>query len=304
MSGHRGFLSVHLLNSTRWRRPGAPPRNKQAAGQGFGQRFWSRWDNFRRVREDAGGLRSDGAARIDLGGRGIRELPRAGEALWGIGGPPLDVTGSVFLWGLPSRAIEPGADLARLARRAALPQSSEGLLIEGGRAIVLTDGDTGKRAGTCRRPSGRMVLELPPVSLMDALAAGVCAPTLIDKSPYPLLRLTAESTIRVMLTPLGRREPGSRARWRRPDRCRPYAGHSEVRGATPGHVPRRIPGEISQATSVASAPSSTRTPRVSRRGRPRFVTFPRAGRSSRAVAVGGRRPRPRDGTHDLSFIAR
>ena len=114
-----------------------------------------------RLAADEAHFRFDGAALIDLGGRGVRELAFARGRVWGIAGPPADSSATFRLWQAPAAALLPGARLSAVIVMK-LPTSSEGLAIRGKRAFVLVDGDSGgKRTTQCKKPARYTVVNLP-----------------------------------------------------------------------------------------------------------------------------------------------
>lgn len=118
-----------------------------------------------RLAQDSTSLRFDGIASIDLGGRGIRELAYANGTLWGIAGPVSDAREHFTLWGIPAASLVPGAMLAEPTTQRPLPPAAEGLVIDGDRAIVFTDG-VSRRDGseTCEVGSSQTVIALPAIS--------------------------------------------------------------------------------------------------------------------------------------------
>ncbi len=104
-------------------------------------------------------LRFDAAALLDLGGQGVRELAPGGARVWGIAGPPLDSPACFELWSLEAAGLRHGATLTPDKRRWPLPTSSEGLVVRGGKALVLVDGAEGD-GGTCAQPSRQYVVDV------------------------------------------------------------------------------------------------------------------------------------------------
>lgn len=99
-------------------------------------------------------FRFDRVALVDLQGRGVRELTREGDRIWGIAGPTADSREPFRLFSFP--AAELGQQLrptVRLDPRL-LPTSSEGLVLAADRLTVVIDGDEGTE-GMCRQPSGQ-----------------------------------------------------------------------------------------------------------------------------------------------------
>lgn len=115
-----------------------------------------------RMTSDTGPLRFDAVAFIDLAGRGIRELTFRDHMLWGIAGPSADLVEPFTLFGVRASALVPGARLPVPARQRPLPPLSEGLVIDGARAIVVTDGEVGEpNRRSCERPSSQQTVVLP-----------------------------------------------------------------------------------------------------------------------------------------------
>jgi hypothetical protein len=112
---------------------------------------------LRLERPDA--LRFDQAILLDLDGRGVRELTLAGDWLWGIAGGPGDAEKNFVLWKVKAGDLLPDAPLHPQLLRS-LPNSSEGLAIGEGNAIVLIDGDRGKdkSKASCQTPGAYLML--------------------------------------------------------------------------------------------------------------------------------------------------
>jgi hypothetical protein len=100
-------------------------------------------------------FRLSGAAYLQLGGRGIRELTRDQGWIWGIAGGPQDDQDNFVLWRIRQDALKPNATLTPEIVRP-LPASSEGLAIVEQTAYVLLDGDKGEEANRCK-VAGRYV---------------------------------------------------------------------------------------------------------------------------------------------------
>jgi len=106
-------------------------------------------------------LRFDKVALLDLEGRGIRELALAGDQLIGLAGPTLDADEPFFLFRAAAPAVLSGGEPpVQILRRDLLP-SSEGLLLRGGRAYILLDGDAGDGNDRCKVPAGWYAVDLP-----------------------------------------------------------------------------------------------------------------------------------------------
>lgn len=107
-------------------------------------------------------LRFDSIALLSLEGRGIRELALAGDQLFGLAGPPLDVDEPFLLFRVAASAVPGNGEPAVEILRRDLLTSSEGLLVRGQRAFVLIDGEEGEEAGDpCEAPAGWYTVELP-----------------------------------------------------------------------------------------------------------------------------------------------
>ena len=115
-----------------------------------------------RLANESQAFRFDAVATIDLGGRGVRELAYSEGLVWGIAGPAGDSKEPFGLFGISSSALIPGARIAEPARQRQLLPLSEGLLIDGARAVVVTDGEAGEpHRKRCLRPSSQYSVELP-----------------------------------------------------------------------------------------------------------------------------------------------
>lgn len=107
-------------------------------------------------------LRFDRVTLLDLEQRGIRELALSGDRLYGLAGPELDADAPFALFRAALSAVVAGGEPAVEVLRRDLPTSSEGLLVRGARAYVLTDGDAGDKASlACQTPAGWYTLDLP-----------------------------------------------------------------------------------------------------------------------------------------------
>jgi hypothetical protein len=96
---------------------------------------------------DSGQFEFNAAALLDLGGRGVRELAESGEWIWGIAGPAQSGNAPFSLWRFRKSELKDGAVITpELVRR--LPDSSEGLVPDGDKFWVLTDGGRGKERCT------------------------------------------------------------------------------------------------------------------------------------------------------------
>ena len=82
--------------------------------------------------------------------------------MWGIAGPSADALEPFGLFGFGSGLLEPGTVLAAPARQSPLPPQSEGLVIDGTRALVVIDGAIGGPLRTrCDQPSLQRTVALP-----------------------------------------------------------------------------------------------------------------------------------------------
>lgn len=108
----------------------------------------------------ADSLRFDGVALVDLRGARVREMAVADGLLYLIAGP-LEDDDEFALWSTPLSALEAGATL-HPTRLRVLPDSSEGLLIEGDRALVVIDGDKGPSPWSCTVDGQQAILPLHP----------------------------------------------------------------------------------------------------------------------------------------------
>lgn len=115
-----------------------------------------------RMASDSRMLRFDAVASIDLGGRGLRELAFSEGTLWGIAGPTADAIEPFSLFAIRGSALAPGAKLAAPVRQRQIPPFSEGLVIDGARAIVVTDGEIGDPTReSCEKGSSQRSVVLP-----------------------------------------------------------------------------------------------------------------------------------------------
>jgi hypothetical protein len=107
-------------------------------------------------------LRFDRVALLDLEDRGIRDLALAGDLLYGLAGPPLDAEVPFALFRADASEVLDGGEPTVEILRRDLETSSEGLLVRGGRAYVLVDGEEGEDdGGGCRAPARWYTVELP-----------------------------------------------------------------------------------------------------------------------------------------------
>lgn len=84
--------------------------------------------------------RFDAVVRLDLDGRGVRELAVAGTTLWGLAGTAQDGPGDHVLWALPLDRVEPGATVRPAVVRA-VPHGAEGLAVVQGQIFVTIDAE-------------------------------------------------------------------------------------------------------------------------------------------------------------------
>jgi hypothetical protein len=102
----------------------------------------------------------DGAALVDLRGRGIRELTFDNNWIWGIAGGPKDGEDNFVLWKVSADTLKPNQILKPTMVRD-LPISSEGLAIVDETAYILIDGDTGNTDNQCEVPGKFIQFSLP-----------------------------------------------------------------------------------------------------------------------------------------------
>jgi hypothetical protein len=107
----------------------------------------------------------DAIATIDLGGMGVRELAFSDGWLYGIAGPKGDSADVRFqLWRTRAANVEPWHRIERgdveILRRD-LPPSSEGLAIDGTRAVIIVDGKEGEPGQDCETPAEQTIITLP-----------------------------------------------------------------------------------------------------------------------------------------------
>jgi hypothetical protein len=109
---------------------------------------------LRTVGDPAASLRAAEVVPLDLGGYGVRDLTVHDGALYVLAGPrdATDATHAVY------RIAGPGAAPERLA--VALPAGAEGLLVEAGALVGVTDGD-GEPGGPCATPARWFRVSLP-----------------------------------------------------------------------------------------------------------------------------------------------
>ena len=110
---------------------------------------------------DSGAYGFDRVAFLDLGGRGIRDLSFEADSIWVIAGPAEDRSEPFQLRRFAVGDLKK-AEIIDTERIQELPPSSEGLAVSGKTAYVVIDGDRGiDESGTCRSPSGYVVVSLP-----------------------------------------------------------------------------------------------------------------------------------------------
>jgi len=107
----------------------------------------------------------DRVAVLDLGRRGIRDLAFADGWVWVIAGPPEDQEGGTAepfqLRRFRAGALDADAIIEPELVRDDLPSSAEGLAIFDGQALVVIDGDAGKKKDkVCAVPAGFVILPM------------------------------------------------------------------------------------------------------------------------------------------------
>ena len=116
-----------------------------------------------RIAELRGSLRFDRLVSLDLGGLSIRELTVVTDndgavTVWGIAGPLEDAPAPFRLFSFPLASLDSDEPVEPVWHPAILPSSSEGLVILGSQAVVLTDGSG--HDGVCETPSTYTVISL------------------------------------------------------------------------------------------------------------------------------------------------
>jgi hypothetical protein len=109
--------------------------------------------------KDLTAYRFRGAAFLDLGGRGVRELAFLGGEVWVIAGPAADQAEPFQLWRFAARMLSHGA-IINPTLVATLPASAEGLVVTDKVAYVIIDGDADKDNERCLRATSYQVIEL------------------------------------------------------------------------------------------------------------------------------------------------
>jgi len=89
----------------------------------------------------ASGVSFDALRRLDLGGRGVRELTTSRHWLWIVAGPALDSTEVFSLYRLSWADLESGSELLRPEKVRDLETSSEGFALVGESAYSAIDGN-------------------------------------------------------------------------------------------------------------------------------------------------------------------
>lgn len=123
---------------------------------------------------DLDAYKFDGAAVLDLDGRGVRDLAMAADGwVWLIAGPPQDLRADdaepFQLWRFRAADLRRDAIIRPKLVRDDLPTSSEGLALMGEQAIIVIDGDEGDGCGAgCGLASRYLVLDLGPPASDDA----------------------------------------------------------------------------------------------------------------------------------------
>ncbi len=105
----------------------------------------------------------DGIAAIDLGGKGIRDLTTSADGrIWGIAGTELDsTTEKGFLWRVKEDQLVNGGTISTVEKVGdPLPPTSEGLVVQPKRAIVIVDGGLDEVNAKCDPPVQQLAIEL------------------------------------------------------------------------------------------------------------------------------------------------
>ena len=106
---------------------------------------------------DVAALRFDAVALVPLKDRGVRSLTMDADRVYGIAGPVADGDEGFALWSTPVGAIVPGSWLG-VTQGAELPGSSEGLVLDGDRVVVVIDGAEGATNTACRQESRQLTV--------------------------------------------------------------------------------------------------------------------------------------------------
>jgi hypothetical protein len=102
-------------------------------------------------------LHFDGVALLAAGDRGVRSLAADNDFVYAILGPAAPGWNESVLWRAPAAAMEPGSTVAGKIVADHLPPSSEGILVTGDVAIVVTDGDEGESEDApCETPARQL----------------------------------------------------------------------------------------------------------------------------------------------------
>jgi hypothetical protein len=107
------------------------------------------------------GVRFDGVATVDLGGRGIRELAADADWIYGIAGTMADGDSST-LWRAAATDLKSGVRIASVHTFVSgLPGGAEGLFVQSppGQALIVIDGE--KDGTTCIEPARQVVTGVP-----------------------------------------------------------------------------------------------------------------------------------------------
>ena len=100
-------------------------------------------------RKGDGPLQADHAVFLDLGGRGVRELSRQGDRIWGIAGPPTDKVEDFLTFWFPASDLDTKTTITPEVVRDDLPYSSEGMAIHNGSVFIVIDGEQKKDTDEC-----------------------------------------------------------------------------------------------------------------------------------------------------------
>ena len=110
--------------------------------------------------KDTNAYTFDRVAFVDLDERGIRDLSTDGDFIWIIAGPTEDRSEPFQLRRIAKSALEQSQVIEAELIDKNLPDSSEGLAIQGKKAFILIDGDKGD-TNKCKDPAQYKIVTLP-----------------------------------------------------------------------------------------------------------------------------------------------